>query len=285
MKRNTLTALLLSLGLLVLAACSTGGGEPQLPERTELAPTDDGSASYTGNANLGGTDHFYVDGAGIEGDLIVVELDAELRLELTSITGETVSAVSTGPNYFARQEVPVSNVEEENVDPTAIGVDSAPCRGSCIVLPAGNGTYYFQVSGALLPTPYSAYVYGAPHVDTNEGSNEDPIMAPPYFLGEEDGGALETIGDVDWWTVGSASSASEAVEFLAPGSAGIEVYVVTIDSESGPFPSGTVLNLAPGDLLRVESTLERAARGASGYYYFSPVPDPAATTADPVMAD
>ena len=154
-----------------------------------------------------------------------------------------------------------------------------------IVLPAGNDTYYFQVSGALLPTPYSAYVYGAPHVDTNEGSNEDPIMAPPYFLGEEDGGALETIGDVDWWTVGSASSASEAVEFLAPGSAGIEVYVVTIDSESGPFPSGTVLNLAPGDLLRVESTLERAARGASGYYYFSPVPDPAATTADPVMAD
>lgn len=285
MKRNVLTTLLLCLGLLVLAACSPGGGEPQLPERTELAPTDDDSAAYSGNANLGSTDYFYVDGTGIEGDLIVVELDAELRLELTSITGETVSAVSTGPDYFARQEVPVSNAEEENVDPTAIGVDPAPCRGSCIVLPAGNDTYYFQVSGALLPTPYSAYVYGAPHVDTNEGSNEDAIMAPPYFLGEEDGGALETIGDVDWWTVGSASSASEPVEFFAPGSVGAEVYVVTIDSESGPFPSGTVLNLTPGDLLRVESGLERAARGTSGYYYFSPVADPAATTPDPVSAD
>lgn len=285
MKRNVLTALLLCLGLLVLAACSPGGGEPQLPERTELAPTEDDSASYSGNVNLGGTDYFYVDGSGIEGELIVVELDAELRLELTSITGETVSAVSTGPDYFARQEVPVSNAEEEDVGPTAIGVDPAPCRGSCIVLPAGNDTYYFQVSGALLPTPYSVFVYGAPHVDTNEGNNEDAIMAPPYFLGEEDGGALETIGDVDWWIVGSSGSASEPVEFFAPGNVGAEVTIVNIDAESGPFPSGTVLDLAPGDVLRVESALERAARGAGGYYYFSPVADPAATSTDPASAD
>lgn len=273
MKRTVLTSMLLCLGLLVLAACSTGGGGPQLPERTDLEANGETDAAYTGSTVLGQTDHFALDLGSVEGELVVVELDADLTLEQTTVTGSTVSIVSNGPDFFAAQGVTVSGAASstEGLDPAAIGVDPAPCRGSCIVLPADNDTYYFQVSGAVVPTTYSVYVYGAPFVDLNEPANDSEIMTPPYFLGEEDSGAIETIGDVDWWIVGSADSSGAPIEFLATGELDLELFVRDIEGERGPYPSATVVQVMPGDMLRVESATDRAARGAAGYYYFSPV--------------
>lgn len=39
------------------------------------------------------------------------------------------------------------------------------------MLPAAAGSYYFQVSGALLPTDYNVYVYGDDHAATYEPGN------------------------------------------------------------------------------------------------------------------
>lgn len=269
MKRTVVTTMLVSLGLLVLAACSTGGGGPQLPERTDLEPAGETTAAHTDELIVGQTDYFVVDGASVADDLLVVELDQDLRLERTTVTGATVMAVSNSADFFGAQEV---TTEGNNaLDPSAIGVDPAPCRGSCIVLPATDDPYYFQVSGALLPTTYSVYVYGADFVDINEPGNDAQLTAAPYYLGEEDVGAIETLGDVDWWTVTGLDPAGEPMEFLATGELDLELYVVDVAGEHGPFASGTVVDLLPSDFLRVESASERAARGAAGYYYFSPV--------------
>ena len=273
MKRNVLTSLLLGLGMLVLAACSTGeggpGGDgPPLPERTDLDPAGETSATHTGNLTVGETDYFVLDPNSLSGDLIVVELDQELLLEQTTITGATIMASSSGPEYFEAGDFAPASAAE--LDPAAIGVEPPLCRGSCIVLAASNETLYFEVSGAQLPTEYSIYVYGADHVDTNEPINDSEITAPGYFL-DDDGGAIETIGDVDWWQVAGTETSSTRVEFLATGPLDLQVYVVTALGESDPYVSGDVIDLLPGDLLRVESATDRAGRGAPSFYYFSPV--------------
>ncbi|MFA5550571.1 MAG: hypothetical protein WDA03_03040 [Trueperaceae bacterium] len=265
MKRNAFLFSLLALSLLVLAACSTGGG-PDLPQRTQLSPAGDTTAAYSGDLILGQTDFFALDGADVTGDLIVVELNANLRLELTTLTGATVLGVSNGPEFFGATEVTTSGVE-----PAAIGVTPVACRGSCIVLPAADDTYYFQVSGATLPTQYDVFVYGSDYLDLGEPGNDSQAGAATYFLGEEDEGAIETMGDVDWWLVAGLDPLGEPMEFVATGELDLELYVVTLAGESEPYPSGTVVALQPGDLLRVESAEDRAARGTASLYYFSPV--------------
>lgn len=267
MKRNIVTSIVLVLGALLLAACSTAGGDPGLPERTELAPAGEGAPAHTGNIVLNETQYFAVNGADVEGDLMIIELTENLRLELTSRTGASTTAISTGPGSFAEAEIVVS---ANGLEPSAIRYDPADCRGSCIVLPARDEVQYFQVSGALLNTSYSVYVYGAQYVDDTEPTNNGRLTAATYVLGEEDDGAIETLDDEDWWIVAGLEG-SAGMEFLAPGGLDIQLFVVDATGERGPFPSGEVVELTPGDLLRVESTSSQAARGSNGYYYFSPI--------------
>ena len=274
MKRNVVLYSLLALGLLALAACSTGGG-PVLPERTQLSPAGDTTAAHSGDLILGQTDYFALDGADVTGDLVVVELSANLRLELTTVTGATVLGVSTGPEFFGANEVTTAGL-----DPAAIGVTPAACRGSCIVLPAANDNYYFQVSGATLLTPYDVFVYGSDYLDLGEPGNDGQAGAATYFLGEEDEGAIETMDDVDWWLVAGLDPLGEPMEFVATGELDLELYVVTLEGESEPYPSGTVVALQPGDLLRVESAEGRAARGTPSLYYFSSVTPPSSEAAE-----
>lgn len=270
MKRNTVTSLLLVLGALVLAACSPGGEGPGLPERTALTPRGDVTAAHSSSISIGQTHHFSLDASAVEGDLLVIELDQNLRLERTSVSGANVTMVSTGPDSFGAQEVTVNAAA---VGPQAIGVDPVPCRASCIVLPATDDTVLLQVRGATLPTGYSVFVYGAPYVDLNELVGNDSALLPPgYFLGEEDGGAIETLNDVDYWLVTATDLGAEEVEFFAPGDIGAVLSVIGLDSvERGPFVSGDVVSVVPGELLRVSSETQQAARGVTGYYYLSPL--------------
>lgn len=280
MTRKVLTYLLLALGMLVLAACTTGGGGPDgggppLPDRIELEPAGETTPAHTDEIASGETHHFELDPNSVTGDLIVIELNRNLTLEQTTITGATVIATSSGPEFFAAGDFPPASAAD-HVDPAAIGVVPVPCRGSCIVMPASGNTMYFQVSGATATTDYSIYVYGDNFLDTNEGPGNDvPEDAAGYFL-DNDSGAIETIGDIDWWEVTSVDVPSQHVEFLANGDLDLELFVQTPIGELGPYGSGEVVELFVGDLLRVESATDRAARGSDSIYQFIPVTPAAA---------
>lgn len=274
MKRNALTFLLLGFGMLVLAACSGGGGGPVLPERTELDAEGDGTAAFTGTLAIGETHYFEIAPGSVTGDLVVVELNEDLRLEQTTVTGATVAAASTGPEHFQRGTISATSGAAE-LEPNAIGVTPDACEGSCIVLRNSNEEWYFQVSGAVIPTTYSVFVYGDDYADTEEPTNNTPAGAAAY-VGSVIGGAIETVGDIDWWAVAVLDLEGEEVEFLANGDLGLALYRVRGDATTGPYVSGETLNVQTGDMLRVESASGRAARGTNSLYYLSPVPDPTA---------
>lgn len=278
-------SLLFVVAALVMVACSPAGGSDgdPFPERTQLNPAGASTPAHEGSALLDQVDYFVLNGSSVSGEIMIVELDQDLRLELTSRSGLVVTAVSTSAGSFGASDVEMAaaTASTQEIDPASIPIDRPECRGSCIVLPAAAGTYYFQVSGALLPTDYSVYVYGDDYADTYEPSNDGEGGAEPYVLGASVTGAIETIGDVDWWEVGSPDQDGVLTEFFGPLGSELDLQLYVFDAAGSvgpPLSPGETIMLFPGDMLRVESGNDRAARAVDGYYYLSPVPEPTGQT-------
>lgn len=279
MKRKVVTYLLLPLGLLVLAACSDpGSGGPGFPdpdpdpdpERTVLEAAGFNAPAHTGSLAGGEIDYFLIPPGSVTGDLIVIELDANLRLDLTSSSGAAVAITSSGPEYF--QGTTATAFSTEVLDPSAIRPAPVDCRGSCIVLRNSGEELYFQVRGVQTSTPYSIFIYDDQYMDTEEPDNDTRSGAAAY-VGVSIGGAIETVGDVDWWEVGTLDLDGEPVFFETSGEVDLDLEILHVrgTTESGPFAPGTVIQVQTGDFLIVQSASGLAARGGHSAYSLSPV--------------
>ncbi len=280
MNRNHQLALV-ALAALALGACSSGPG-PVYPDRLhvpiggESIPVLDDTVE-PGQAHLYSIENFQ--GIG-DFDLLVIELDSDLTLEQTDRSGQAVHAVSTGPVGFGP---PPASPDAESlgahdqgaIGPAGIAVAAPNCRGSCLVFEAQNDVLYFQVRGADVPTDYSLYAYFASYSDGTEPSNDYTDTAARYVLRSSDGGAIETLGDVDWWQVaadGPDGPLSGTITFHAPN-ASLDLRLHVYDNgvvRDEYYTDGDTLEVYRYSVMRVRSGNGSAARGPNGFYYFEP---------------
>ncbi len=271
MRRLVTLLALLAATTLVISACSKPSEVPQPPATTALDMTDGVATVYSGSLAAGRSAQFSLDGADASDPLIVIELDANLDLRLLDRKDGLTVATSSSPGFFAAGSAGLGVAlagGSGSLDGSAI-VTTAPCRGSCIVITASTDTRYFTVtnSGAGAAS-YGIYLYDSIFRDTNEDGNNTiggAVSYEPSATTNE--GAIEVIGDADWWFVENTAE----IDFDTGGDVGIVAYRHTADGTqvAGPYLNGQMLLVPAGQYLRVVSSSSRAGRGATANYFLT----------------
>lgn len=283
-RRSVILALALPLGALLVAACSQGdgGGQQPPPSRppTELEVGSDTDATHDFTLRADETQVFTFSTAQPVGefeDLVVIEVewpgpDTDIRLDLTDGAGGETIATSIGPEYFWSPTGAEPAQAAQRLDTEAIRPGVPACRGPCVVIrPTGSPVHFEVTNIGEVAEPLSIYLYTDRFVDTNEPGNDN--RATPFFYNFEEGGegAIETLGDVDWWQVASLEAEVGTVELVHTGDLELTLFVDT-GTDTLPHAPGQPALIEVGDLLRVESTGGLAARGPNSLYSLQPVP-------------
>jgi hypothetical protein len=177
-----------------------------------------------------------------------------LSLRLYASSG-TVLASSVSPAGFGAGTTTLTSASASEFSPAI--VNAVNCRGPCIILPSASGTFLIRVrniSGSTITVNF--FAFGDQFADGNEPFNDSEQGAVGLVVNDEDTGAIETLGDVDWYVVNergtflftSLSSAelraevwdgSVLVDTLSPGESvevrvGDEIAVFSAGNFAGP---------------------------------------------------
>ncbi|HZJ10404.1 MAG TPA: hypothetical protein VFD39_11960 [Trueperaceae bacterium] len=264
--------------VLVLAACSVTV-EPPGPPADAIAVTAnsnpatplDPGRTYAPNEQK--VFRVTVPSGVASDDLLYIELSRNLRLEVRPAGNNysTVSYSATSYEYFGSG---LTGIASTGVDSGLSGqaVDTpVTCRGSCVILESAPSEFYVRVknTGATPVNDVDLYVYGDIYADALEPENNTIATAPtlPSF----DGGAIETVGDVDFWEV--LSDGDVAFDVVANGIA-LEAHIVDSNGTpiaggvGGPYFDGASLPVIVGDFIRVWTVDQNKAASSSysGYY-------------------
>jgi hypothetical protein len=134
-----------------------------------------------------------VSGGAASSDLLYLELDTEsASLVVYNSAGTAIASSADASGFIAGGSASVLGTA---------GIDVAViCRGSCVILEASAGSYFVEVNNQTGGTlNFDLYAFGDPFQDDNEPSNDLPATAPTLGTGDE--GAIETLGDEDWFIV------------------------------------------------------------------------------------
>lgn len=280
MKQKITILTLAVLAATMLSACGIDTGS-RFPERTIIVPAPVLGASHEGTIEPGDIHRFTIERIpGIEQfPLFVIELDQDLTLEITNRSASNVYLYSEGPDAFFEPAAPEPEPEvassSERLSSTQYNFVPTECRGSCIVRFARGENVFFQVSGAEATVDYQIYLFASDYVDAGENRNNRQETAAPLILRTDAAGAIETVGDVDFWRVEVATQhESEQGSFIfhAPNDLiDLRLYVFENGEPiDGYFTDGDVVNVSRGQLLAVRSGNGGAARGQASYYSFEP---------------
>src|SRR5690606_34786884 len=123
--------------------------------------------------------------------------------------------------------------------------------GPCVIFEPTTATYYARVvndSGTNLSA--ELYLYGYDMQDDTEPQNDLRSTAP--VLQATNSGALEVLGDTDFWVVPSHMQTT-----VTTVSGGVAVSVAVVDSGglvvAGPYVSGDSFEVYSGEALRVRA--------------------------------
>jgi len=272
MRRYVLTAAS-ALALLALAACTTGGPTaPQPPANTIDVTANLNPDSALDTVPLGdGESQVYrvsVPQSVVDEGLLYVELDREVDLEVMTGGYGTVTFSSSSRDYFGSGSQGLASA----LAPQSVDIP-VTCRGSCVLIePANAGVLYARVTNEGPSTNVSLFVYGEPHADAYEPDNDAPAGAPTFDL--LDSGAIETVGDVDYWRFDADTSV--VFQVVADGIP-LEAEIVDatgapVFDSGGPYFDGETVQLFAGEYLRVWAQEPwQAASSARSTYYLSDV--------------
>lgn len=204
---------------------------------------------------------------GSAGPLFYVELSANMELELANPGRNRLASSSSGA-FFGQGSLGLASgdLQGQSIVP------GPPCRGSCIIRGPESFSHYFALvrNNSSVSQTVDLFVYADRYIDEYEPSNNQlsTTTAVLDVFGTESG-AIETIGDVDYWRVVN----SGYVIFDAP-SQDIEIVLRILNSSGtlidGPYFDGTRLFLEHGEIVVVEEATNTLAGIASASaYYFS----------------
>jgi len=253
MNRITLSAAVI-LAALVLAACNVvvEPPPPSPPANTiDVTASNDFSTpleQFTLNAGSTQVFRVTVPSSVDANDLLYIELDREAPLEVMTGTYGTVTYSASSSEFFGTGSTGIV-AATSSVSSQGIGT-TVPCRGSCVILEDQPSEFYIRVGhvGGSVPSQISLYIYGDSYVDLSEPFNNELNTAPA--LEQIDAGAIETVGDVDYfWMPVTASVTFETAANGFP----VEAYRLGSSGQviAGPFGAGDVIGMNTGEFIRV----------------------------------
>ena len=268
-------ALLLLAG--VLAACTIT--VTFSPPTTYTSVTADGSApsNPTDTISLAGNEtvDYRVSMSAISTDLFHAEADGPVTIVVEYSTGEPIAS-SNNSTYFVGG-LGATSLSVGTAAPASSGpapssvVPSDVCNGPCVLTPAKDAYYYVEVTNTSSSSAsVDLWFYGTTYGDSYEPGNDVRTSTPAQLTASSssEGGAIETVGDVDYWkTVDSGSW-----QFDAANSAfNMEVYILDAQGNQryGPYTSGQRLPAYSGWYYEVVSGNQRAGVAGKSAYYFS----------------
>lgn len=271
MKRHTLFLSLATAAALVLSACTItvepGPPPPRSPDDTQTAENDFDIPVATYNLGAG-ADILVRVNVSTSSPALYLELDRNIDLEVFGASRSRIASSSSSA-YFGRGESGLTTTAA--LDSQAVGVE-VPCRGSCVILDQGTSSHYYvlitNTSGGAQSV--ALYAFGDTFADGGEPSNDVMATAPYIDLVAGDSGALEVLGDVDYWRVTGSPMGTILLFDPPPGDVGATLRVIgvaggTVDSPDA-FGQFEVRN---GETIEVTSSNNRAAASASSIYYIS----------------
>ncbi len=218
-------------------------------------------------------------------DVAYAELDTTQPavVELRNSAYWGVLASSATPDYFVRGTIagvpqPLPTASAAGVRPSAITPDRV-CLGPCVIFDPGGGRFYLRVvntgSTGLVA---DLYLYGATFAHADEPANDSRSGAAPLVNGA--GGALELLGDVDYWL--ASAEANVTVEEIGGLALQATVYDTCGLAVAGPYDGGETFRVFAGEAVRVRAAQDRAgAPGASAYQLTVGAPGGGTPSRDP----
>lgn len=193
----------MALGLLIaLASCQF----PHEVPRTATATNDAETEVSSGLLRSGDTVVYLVrvpSAVANQGPLLYLELEAintEARIEITAhdLLGNPY-ARSRSSEYFFDPAGTLAMAGEPSLTAQTIA-PTVSCRGPCILQPARMGVIRLEVRNASIhDTRYNLYAFAEAFWDVNEPGNDTEQGAVVIPVGGTVQGALETLGDVDYF--------------------------------------------------------------------------------------
>jgi hypothetical protein len=196
--------------LILLAGC-TVVVEPFEPETQPISASAD-PLSPVDTVTLGSSEEIWYEvsvssSLASSSDVIYFEAEPQgfadtsgvLSLRRYASSG-TVLASSVSPAGFGAGTTTLTSVSSSEFSPAI--VNAVNCRGPCIILPSTSGTFLIRVrniSGGTITVNF--FAFGDQFADGNEPFNDTEDGAVGLFLDDVDTGAIETLGDIDWYVV------------------------------------------------------------------------------------
>ncbi len=190
---------------------------------------------------------------------------ASAKLALTVYNPDrSVYGSSSSPTIFARglEGLPAPTLFQ----PQGILPGAYVCVGPCVVRDSQAGTYYVEVKNVSTVSA-QANIFGFTRALADNTENANDSVASAVALATFDSGAIETLGDVDYYRVTRAGpltfSSTSAVDIIATAldAAGTSI---------GTFTRGTPLFVPLNTFIEVKSaTGNRAGPGADSQYSLS----------------
>lgn len=199
--------------------------------------------------------------AGLSGNVLYLEAEGAASVQVSR--GSDVFFSTTAGTF--RRLGPGATGESTGNDaaltPVSINV-ARVCRGACVLLPRAGGVATLTIHNpGASALPVRVHLPVEPFHDLNEPNGLRSQATP---LTDLDSGAIELIGDVDWFQV----TRSGTLLFDAPSS--LNLQATLIDPQDGPFRSlrnGEWAGVLAGDLVEVRAVQPEAGpSGVSTYH-------------------
>ncbi len=226
-----------------------------------VSPTDPDTSVKSGRLASGDTQLLAIDVSNAQaaaGQAIFFELDRNIDLSVFN-ADRSIYASSNSPAFFAAGS---GGLGAAVLTTEAISINQV-CRGACVIRDVSAGTYYLRIRNqSNAAVDYKLFVYVEDYKDQGEPGNGNETTA--ISLSDVDLGAIESIGDVDFYKVtrgGTLEFRSNSVLELRAEVRGEDGTTVTLS------PGDRYARLIAGDVIRVfELTGTRAAASAASSY-------------------
>lgn len=254
-----------------LTVTDNGGRTDSLTKQVEIetvvtrlaATTDPNRPLTTVTIAPGGTVQLEIDvssAVAAAGAALYVELSNDLPMDVTW-QGETYYSASS--EYFSLNPIPPT--ASTILKPSALGLLIA-CRGSCVIVESRTSAALVSITNpSAASVSVNLFAFTEDFQDVDEPDNNTLSGAP--LLGFTNAGALELIGDVDYYQVNVAGTfvfdAFGPIEMVA------HVYGAAGQLLFGPFSPDSQLHVEAGEYIRVAAVSQTAAASANSVYYLS----------------
>ncbi len=191
--------------------------------------------------------------------LLQVELNRDVALEVVPLNGGD-RLLSASRAFFSRA-AGFSRVDGAGaMSPTTV-TPGPLCGGSCVVVPSPGSSYLIRITNGPSSGNVQLYAFGRGYEDQNEPANNSQGGAPGLPVFGSDQGAIETVGDVDYWEV-----QANGFVYFTSGDFAAEAHLLPLAGSPILIGSDGLFALA-GEIVRVRATnADRAAVAGLSVY-------------------